>query len=235
MYGFQCLRLGLGHSDKVSLKPLTLMKFLWGLVIVCQIPIALLVLSEWLGQSIWEVVQANLLLTVLVGLGLLAGLLLCRTNHVTRVLADLFVDGALAMLVLVGMLASAGVAINSIATYGSPFVLSAAQSAGLTGSPLDMWNELAAPVRNAILIACGALAAGTLIGIPRLTWKLIKFMLLLLLLAGSAAYCIVIANKIAASPFLVAAVGLTVIVVLRGAAKVLHLKQSGIQEPALAL
>jgi|GEM_PF-6618715 len=223
MYALQRLRLGLGHSENLSLKPLSLWGALWGLVLLCQIPITAFVIQSWLGANISELVSKHAVLCVAAMLLLVTLLVFSRLCRLTHFIWDMLVNVLVFAAVLFGCMLCLAAAIDFVATQSAPLITLTVTAWHPLSQAAQAWERLTRTTHSLVLTLAGAFVGGVLFGLPPLGRRIFKILLLITLYVGTALYAILIAREMLHSPIMVAVVGATIVLTLRGAIKAQHL------------
>lgn len=229
MCALQRLRLGLGHSDNLSLKPLSMWGVLWGLVLLCQIPIAAFVIKSWLGANIRELVTGHAVLSVVVLLSLVTLVVFCRLCRLTHYISDAVVNVLVFAAVLFGCVLCLAAAVDFLATQSAPLVSLTVTAWHPLSQAAQAWEKLTSSTHSIVLTLAGVMLGGVLFGLPRLGRWIFKILLLIGLYLGTALYAILISREMLHSPLMVAVVGATIVLTLRGAVRALHLTPAATQ------
>lgn len=216
MFPIQCLRCGLGNGSRPQLKSASFLSSLWGLMLLCQIPIALFVLigSHWHGFG--SAISGNPLISAMAATGVLGLLMLRGLNFASRFITSLILDGLLAALILYGCFASGAAALTFGEQFAAPKLQAAVNSTEAIQRAWVMWESVNPTMRSLTLIACGSLGSAFLLLLPKLTLRLFLGCLLALLATGTTILGTSVGMQLQHSPVMIVALGMLGIALLRG-------------------
>lgn len=216
MFIMQCFRCGVGTRGDLPLTGYGPISLLWGLTLLCQIPIGLFLLLQEVGTQAEGLVKANPLYTAIACIGAM-GLYLCRNAlSVTRWCSNLLVDAAALAALVLGCFGSAMASLSFGQNVATPVVSNSLQTWQATQKCLELWNTMGSTLQTALLIGCGSILSAVLILMPKAMLRLGLFAVLLVLLGGTGILGSEIIRALTQSPLLVILLALVPIITLRG-------------------